>query len=76
MTPQRLLFWALISLAISVLGFFGIMFLGFAFFSYQGNGMDWIYPTGGVFVLVGIASVFVAVISGVIAAKERWKEDS
>jgi hypothetical protein len=30
----------------------GVVFLSLAFFPYQGNGMDWIYPAGG---LAGIA---------------------
>jgi hypothetical protein len=76
MTPRRLLFWSLIGLAISVIGFFGIMFLGFAFFTYQGTGMDWIYPTGGLFVLVGFGSALTVVVSGVLAIKESREKNS
>jgi uncharacterized membrane protein len=74
MTPRRLFFWSLIGLAISVLGFLGFIFLGFAFFTYQGNGMDWIYPVGGLFVSLGLASVVVAIISGVLSIKEAREE--
>jgi hypothetical protein len=71
MTPQRLLFWSLIALALSVCGFFGIIFLSFAFFTYQGNGMDWIYPTGGLFVFIALGSAFTAVVSGIKTAREE-----
>ncbi len=76
MTPRRKLFWSLIGIAISVLGCLGFIFLGFVFFTYQGNGMDWIYPTGGLFFFLGIASVFTAVSSGVQAIKKAREKEN
>jgi hypothetical protein len=71
MTPKRLFFYSLIAIGLSVFGFMGIIFLCFAFFTYQGNGMDWIYPVGGLFVLLGMGSVVVAGISGVLCLIEE-----
>ena len=36
--------------------------------------MDWIYPVGGLFVLLGLASVFIAAISGALSIKEAREE--
>jgi hypothetical protein len=58
MTPQRMFMWSLIALAISICGLITICFVGFAFFTYQGNGMDWIYTAGGSLILIALGSAF------------------
>jgi hypothetical protein len=61
---RRLFFISLALLIVSTLGCLGFVFLAFAFFTYQGSGMDWIYPTGGLAVLVWLASAFGTVTTG------------
>jgi hypothetical protein len=61
---RRLFFISLALLIASTLGCLGFVFLAFAFFTYRGNGMDWIYPAGGLAVLVWLTSAVGTVITG------------
>lgn len=76
MSPKRLFLLSIVGLAIAGCGFIAFVFVGFAFFTYQGNGMDWIYPVSGLFVMLGVASGFTACVSGVIALREHEEEQN
>ena len=70
MTPRRLRTWSLISLVLSVVGFFVFLFLGLAIFPHE-QGMAWAYPMEGSFGFLALASVLTAVVSRELDVKER-----
>ena len=70
MSTKRQFFISLTVLIASTLGCLGIVFLLFAFFTYQGNGMDWIYPAGGLVVIIWMGSAFTTLVSGVRLVSE------
>jgi len=70
-TQKRIFLVSLIVFGLSVCGILGFLFVCFAFFAYQGNGMDWIYTTGGFFVLVALGSGFMTIINGIRTIKEH-----
>jgi hypothetical protein len=46
------------------------VFISFGFFTYQGTGMDWIYPAAGLCVLLWMGSARTTVASGVAVIGE------
>jgi uncharacterized iron-regulated membrane protein len=67
MTAHRLFFISLVALFLATCGLAGFFIIAFKYFTYQGSGLDWIYPTGGLLVLAWAGSAFTAVASGVTA---------
>jgi membrane protease YdiL (CAAX protease family) len=61
---------SLVCLVAATCGLLGFLFISFAFFTYQGNGMDWIYPAAGLCVLLWMWSAWVTVTSGIAAVEE------
>jgi hypothetical protein len=71
MVIRRLFFISLALFIASTLGCLGFVFLSFAFFTYHGNGMDWIYPAGGLAVFVWVTSASGTVITGAMVLLEK-----
>ena len=71
---RSLRYICLISLALLVasgLGLVGVLVLGIVFFTYRGNGMDWIYPLGGLAALVlPVSAVSVVVTEALIVIQK------
>jgi len=63
MTALRLFLVSLVAFLLATCGLAGIFIIAFTFFTYQGTGLDWIYPTGGLFILLGLGSAFTALAS-------------
>lgn len=76
MTAVRLLAISLVVLFLATCGIIGFFVLSFAYFNYQGSGMDWIYPTSGLMILMWLGSVVMAVASRVEIAVERKRRSS
>jgi hypothetical protein len=67
MTPSRLFFLSLLGLVVATCGVVGFFYIGFRYFTYQGSGLDWIYPVGGSFFVMWFGSAAMARVSGVWA---------
>ena len=51
-----LLLFSLICLAGSSVGLLVLVLIGFKYFSYQGKGLDWIYPASGILLMAWLVS--------------------
>ena len=71
MTALRLFFISMGVFVAAASGLVAFFVLGFAFFTYQGKGLDWIYPTAGLCVFAMYGSGFVAVASGATEIVQR-----
>ena len=67
MTANRMLGISFAVLLLATCGLAGILFLAMKYFTYQGAGLDWIYPTAGLLIMVWCVSAFGVVASGVTA---------
>jgi len=54
----------------AICGLLGLVFIAFRFFTYQGTGMDWIYPAAGLCVLLWMGSAWTTVTRGVAVIGE------
>ena len=64
MSNLRQFFISLGVLVASTAACLGFVLVSFAFFTYQGNGMDWIYPAGGLAVIAFVGSGFSTAVTG------------
>jgi hypothetical protein len=64
-------FLFLASLVVSTLGLVGFFVIGMVFFTYQGNGMDWIYPVGGLMALLLPVSALGTIVTGTMMVIRR-----
>jgi hypothetical protein len=71
-TPQRF-FISLVVLILATCGLIGFVTVAFMFFTYRGNGMDWIYPTSGVFTILWLGSAYTAVESGIKMLRDHFR---
>jgi hypothetical protein len=78
MTALRLFFISLVALCLATCGLVGIFIIALLYFTYQGTGLDWIYPTGGLLVFACFGSAFAAAASGVtavaVAIRRKYKQ--
>jgi hypothetical protein len=71
--PLRYIFLISLGLLVaSALGLAGVLVLGMAFFTYRGNGMDWIYPVGGLAALVLPVSAVSVTVTGAIIVIQKF----
>jgi hypothetical protein len=61
---------SLAGLIVATIGILGFFYVSFAYFGYQGNGMDWIYPTGGLFAILWVVSA-----AGIVRSLIRFLMD-
>jgi hypothetical protein len=71
MTALRPFFISMGVFVTAACGLAGFFVLAFTFFTYQGKGLDWIYPTAGLCVFALYVSGFAAAASGVTAIAQR-----
>ena len=67
MTATRMLGISFSALILATCGLAGILFLGMKYFSYQGTGLNWIYPTAGLLIMLWCVSAFGVIACGVNA---------
>ena len=65
MTATRMLGISFALLIFATCGLASILFLAMKYFTYQGTGLDWIYPTAGLLIMLWCLSAFGVVASGV-----------
>jgi len=70
MTTPRLFFLSLAGLVVASCGLLGFVYIAFRYFTYQGNGMNWIYPAAGFFCMLWLGSACTALFSLVKAVVE------
>jgi hypothetical protein len=58
---------SLAALILATCGLAGILLLAMKYFSYQGTGLDWIYPAAGLLIMLWCLSAFGVIASGVTA---------
>lgn len=71
MIYRRIFFVSLAAFIVTTVGCLGFVYISFRYFTYQGNGMDWIYTAGGFAVLIWMASAFCTVLAAVMMATRR-----
>jgi hypothetical protein len=60
---------------VATIGLGAVFFLGFKYFTHQGNDLDWIFSVGGLFAVLWLLSAFgVAVCTTVIEIANRKKK--
>ena len=67
MTATRMLGISFATLILATCGLAGMLLLAMKYFSYQGTGLDWIYPTAGLLIMLWCVSAFGVIASGVTA---------
>jgi hypothetical protein len=72
---SQLRIWLIGVLIVSTIGIGALFFLGFKYFTHQGNDLDWIYEVGGLFAILWLLSALGAVLfSAVIAIANKGKK--
>jgi hypothetical protein len=65
MTATRLLIISFAALVLNTAGLFALVILSLKYFTYQGTGLDWIYPVSGLLIMAWLLSAFGVVANGV-----------
>jgi len=67
MTAARGFYISLACFIAATFGLISFVWVSFRFFTYQGHGLDWIYPAAGLLILVWFGSATSALITGIAA---------
>ncbi len=70
MTAPRKFVASLVALVVVTCCLIGLFLVSLRFFTYQGSGMDWIYPTLGLLMVFWFGSAGIALSNGISAVSE------